>query len=160
MLYQLHEYNRALLGPVAELARTGVYMFSAPESWLAYLPGANRVAAGCELLYRLGKEYEKPAFGIETVDVRGTTVAVVEQTRIAKPFCRLQRFKRFSDRPDGTLSIVLSDGVNHRCPEGAAPIFCDGESDETSSGNRFSIALKRCRNASYSASLTEGASSW
>ena len=44
-------------------------MFSAPESWFAHLPGANRVAAGYELLYRLGKEYEKPAWGIEEVEL-------------------------------------------------------------------------------------------
>ena len=43
---------------------------------------------------------------------------------------------------------------------GAAPTFCDGESDVTSSGKRFSMALKRARSASYSASVTLGASSW
>ena len=84
MLYQLHEYNRALLGPVAEFARAGAYMFSAPESWLAHMPGANRVAAGYELLYRLGKEYEKPAWGIEEVELAragaGARAQVVEHT--------------------------------------------------------------------------------
>jgi len=101
VLYQLHEYNRALLGPVAELARTGAYMFSAPESWLAYLPGANRVAAGYELLYRLGKEYEKPAWEIDDVvhAATGTKVAVVEHLVLAKPFCRLMHFERRSDDP-------------------------------------------------------------
>ena len=43
--------------------------------------------------------------------------------------------------------------------EGAAPTFCDGESEVTNSGNLFSMALKRCRSASYSASVTLGASS-
>jgi poly-beta-hydroxyalkanoate depolymerase len=28
------------------------------------LPGAAGVAAGCELFYRLAKQYEKPRFGI------------------------------------------------------------------------------------------------
>ena len=44
-------------------------------------------------------------------------------------------------------------------PEGCAPTFCDGESLVTSSGNLASIALKRWRNASYSASEIFGASS-
>jgi hypothetical protein len=44
-------------------------------------------------------------------------------------------------------------------PDGAAPIFCDGESLLTSSGNRASIALTRWRSASYSASEIFGASS-
>ncbi|MGY3469458.1 hypothetical protein ACVW0I_006329 [Bradyrhizobium sp. LM6.11] len=43
-------------------------------------------------------------------------------------------------------------------PDGAAPTFCDGESALTNSGKRFSIALKRWRSASYSASVTVGAS--
>ena len=44
-------------------------------------------------------------------------------------------------------------------PDGAAPIFCDGEALVTSSGNFTSMALKRRRNASYSASEIFGASS-
>ncbi len=43
---------------------------------------------------------------------------------------------------------------------GLAPIFREGESDRTSAGNRASIASLRARSASYSASLTLGASSW
>ena len=50
-------------------ARRRVHVLGSPESWLAQLPGANRVAAGYELLYRLGKDYEKPAFGIEEVEL-------------------------------------------------------------------------------------------
>jgi poly(3-hydroxybutyrate) depolymerase len=98
VLYQLHELNRALLGPANELAKAGASMFSAPGSWLAGLPGASRAAAGYELIYRLGKSYEKPKFDIHSVEVDGAQVAVVEQTALAKPFCRLQRFKRYSDQ--------------------------------------------------------------
>src|SRR4051812_48606629 len=80
-------------------------MFSAPGSWLAQMPGAARVAAGYELLYRLGKEYEKPAFGIRSVNVRGVEVPIVEQTPLSRPFCRLVRFKRHSDRPEGIAAL-------------------------------------------------------
>src|SRR5215471_5495694 len=76
-------------------------MFSAPESWLAHLPGANRVAAAYELLYRLGKDYEKPAWGIDQVDigrtVDGIKVPVLEKLALEKPFCRLLHFERRSD---------------------------------------------------------------
>src|SRR5678815_2978234 len=75
-------------------------MFSAPWSWLSQLPGADRVAAGYELIYRLSKSYGKPAFGIHSVDVGGTTVGVVEDTVLEKPFCKLQRFSRHADQPD------------------------------------------------------------
>ena len=97
MLYQLHEFNRALLGPATYLAHAGAHMFSAPGSWLANLPGSARIAAGYELMYRLGRDYPKPEFGIQAVEVLGAKVPVIEQTSLSKPFCRLLRFKRYSD---------------------------------------------------------------
>jgi poly(3-hydroxybutyrate) depolymerase len=100
LLYKLHEFNRALFAPATQLAWVGANMFSAPGSWLAQLPGAAGVAAGYELLYRLGKSYDKPAFGITEVEAHGAKVAVVEQTVLDRPFCRLQLFKRTSDRPE------------------------------------------------------------
>jgi len=107
MIYQLHELNRALLSPATYLARAGARMFSAPDSWLAALPGSARIAAGYELLYRMGKDYPKPEFGIHSVKVRDAKVAVLEQTAMEKPFCRLQRFKRYSD--DAALVNVLKE---------------------------------------------------
>jgi poly(3-hydroxybutyrate) depolymerase len=100
LLYHLHEYQRALLEPAVHLAEVTARMFSSPESWLAQLPGASRVAAGYELLYRLGKRYEKPTFGIEAVESHGARVAVLEETALAKPFCRLLRFGRYTNRAE------------------------------------------------------------
>ena len=101
MLYHLHEYNRALFSPATQWAEAAARMFSTPGSWLAQLPGAARVAAGYELIYRIGKRYEKPKFGIDDASSRAARAcAVVEETALARPFCRLQRFKRFSDDAD------------------------------------------------------------
>jgi poly(3-hydroxybutyrate) depolymerase len=105
LLYQLYEYNRALLGTTAELAQAGSRLFSVPTSWLSWLPGASHVAAGYELLYRMGKSYDKPEFGIDSVEAHGARVPIVEQTVLAKPFCRLQRFKRYSDRTDVVAAL-------------------------------------------------------
>ena len=60
MLYQWHEFNRALLNPMVSWSQTAAKMFSAPDSWLSNLPGAPRIAANYELAYRLVKDYEKP----------------------------------------------------------------------------------------------------
>ncbi len=97
MLYQLHEFNRTLLNPLVTWSESGVRMFSSKDSWLSHLPGAHRMAANYELLYRLGKDYEKPAFDIRAVHAHGTEVPIVEQVALEKPFCRLLRFKRYSD---------------------------------------------------------------
>jgi poly(3-hydroxybutyrate) depolymerase len=60
---------------------------------------SQRISAGFDLMHRLAKEYEKPAFEITSAMVDDVQVAVQEQVAIEKPFCRLLRFKRFTDDP-------------------------------------------------------------
>ena len=100
MLYQLHELTRNLLAPWVHQARANVKMFSDPDSLWASLPGAERLAAGNELFHRLGKAYEKPAWALDDVEVDGHSLPIIEREVLNKPFCRLLRFKRFSDRPE------------------------------------------------------------
>ncbi|MBV8624457.1 MAG: polyhydroxyalkanoate depolymerase [Herbaspirillum sp.] len=94
MLYQLHEFNRAFLNPMMQWAETSAKLFSDPVSPLAHTPFSQRIAAGYELLYRLSKEYEKPAFNIDTVEVEGKPVGIIEDVVETKPFCRLIHFKK------------------------------------------------------------------
>ncbi len=97
MLYQVYESQRALLSPFAEFASATSKLFNHPLSAFAHAPGAQRISAGLDLMHRLAKEYEKPQFGITSVSVDGVDVAVQEQVALEKPFCRLLRFKRFTD---------------------------------------------------------------
>ncbi|MGM9489452.1 polyhydroxyalkanoate depolymerase [Ideonella sp. YS5] len=97
MLYQLYETQRALMAPFAEFASASAKLYSHPLSPFAHAPMAQRVAAGLDLMHRLAKDYEKPQFDIKTVKVDDVDVAVQEQTAVEKPFCRLLRFKRFTD---------------------------------------------------------------
>jgi len=99
MLYTLYETQRSLMEPFADLAQATAKLYSNPLSPLSQTQFAQRMSAGYELLYRLGKDYEKPEFGIRTVDVDGVGVAIHERIEIDKPFCELRRFKRFSDDP-------------------------------------------------------------
>ncbi|MDP5009170.1 MAG: polyhydroxyalkanoate depolymerase, partial [Glaciimonas sp.] len=57
-------------------------------------PFSQRIGAGYELLYRLGKDYEKPAFDIQTVPVNGKEIGIIEKVTVTKPFCRLLHFKK------------------------------------------------------------------
>jgi poly(3-hydroxybutyrate) depolymerase len=98
MLYQLYETQRALLSPFAEFAGASAKLYTHPLSPFTHTPLAQRVAASFDLLNRLAKDYEKPQFNITTARVGGQVdVAVQEQVAIEKPFCRLLRFKRFTD---------------------------------------------------------------
>jgi len=97
MLYQLYETQRALLSPFSEFAYTSAKLYSHPLSPFSHSPLAPRVSAGLGLMHRLAKEYEKPEFNIHSVNVDGVDVAVQQRVALAKPFCRLLRFKRFTD---------------------------------------------------------------
>jgi poly(3-hydroxybutyrate) depolymerase len=110
MLYHLHEFQRAMLSPLAHWSQASARILSTPGSWLSHWPGANRLAAGYELLYRLGKAYEKPEFGIRSVAAHGHEVPIVEYKVLQKPFCNLVRFKRFSDDP-ATIADLKDDPV-------------------------------------------------
>ncbi len=95
MLYKLHELQRSFLTPMAAFAEVGARAYG--EGPLSVLPFADRISAGYELMYRLGKEYEKPAFGLEETTLDGPTGAVVpvrEKVVASKPFCRLLHFER------------------------------------------------------------------
>jgi poly(3-hydroxybutyrate) depolymerase len=97
MLYQLYESQRALLSPFAEFASATSKLYSHPLSPFNHAPGSQRLSAGFDLLHRLTKEYEKPQFGITSIQVGDTDVAVQEQVIKTQPFCRLLRFKRYTD---------------------------------------------------------------
>jgi poly(3-hydroxybutyrate) depolymerase len=99
MLYQIYETQRALMSPFAEFASASAKLYDHPLSPFAHTPLAQRVSASFDLLHRLAKEYEKPSFNITAATVNGIEVAVQEQVAVSKPFCRLLRFKRFTDNP-------------------------------------------------------------
>jgi poly(3-hydroxybutyrate) depolymerase len=98
MLYQLHEMQRSFLTPLMQWADASSKLFSNPVSPLAHTPFAQRIAAGYELMYRLGKDYEKPAFEIRDTAIGGETVGIIEHVLVERPFCRLLHFKK--DMPD------------------------------------------------------------
>ncbi len=133
MLYQLHEMNRTLLSPLVQWAEASSKLFTNPVSPFAHTPFAQRIAAGYELMFRLGKEYEKPVFGITSVEVDGHRTAVIEDVVLEKPFCKLLHFRKDSraaaraqqDQPkillvaplSGHHATLLRDTVRALLPE-------------------------------------------
>jgi len=107
MLYQIFETQRSIMEPFSDLAQAAAKLYSNPLNPLSQTPLAQRASAGYALMHRLGKDYEKPEFGIKTVKVNDTEVAIHERIEINKPFCELRRFKRFSDDPT-TLTQLKS----------------------------------------------------
>jgi poly(3-hydroxybutyrate) depolymerase len=108
MLYQIYETQRSLMEPFADFAFAASKLFGDPHTVFGQMPYSQRTSAAYDLLYRLGKDYEKPAFGIQSVKVKSVDVAIHERVEIDKPFCELRRFKRFSDDP-ATLAALKGE---------------------------------------------------
>ena len=113
MLYQLHEMQRRLLSPITTFAEGAASLYTHPASPLSYLPFSREISASYELLHRLGKDYEKPAFGITATTVRGKQVAVSEEVTIAKPFCTLRHFAREGRHNDPTVLLCAPLSGHH-----------------------------------------------
>jgi poly(3-hydroxybutyrate) depolymerase len=71
---------------------------------------AQRLSAAYDLMHRLGKDYVKPVFGIQSIQIDDNDIAIHERIEIDKPFCELRRFKRFTDDAD-TLTMLKSQPV-------------------------------------------------
>src|SRR5690606_38473706 len=59
-------------------------------------PVSRQVAAAYELVHRLGKDYEKPAWGLDSTERDGHPVVVRKEIALSKPFCNLIHFQRDS----------------------------------------------------------------
>jgi poly(3-hydroxybutyrate) depolymerase len=111
MLYQWYETQRALLSPFSEFASASAKLYNHPLSPFTHTPLAQRVSASLGLMHRLIKDYEKPEFGITSATVGGIEIAVQQQVALNKPFCRLLRFKRFTDDPKALDRMKLQPSV-------------------------------------------------
>jgi len=97
MLYQLHETQRALNKPFVDLANSAAKFYTKPWPMIGENPFAKNLSASYNLLHRLGKDYKKPEFNLNAIDIDGVNVVIHEQVELDKPFCRLLNFSRFSN---------------------------------------------------------------
>jgi len=118
LLYHLHELQRRFMNPLSVWAQATSELFSSPYSPLSYTPMSRRVAAGYELLHRLGKSYDKPIWDLPTTTVDGVEVAITEEVAAAKPFCKLVHFKRewpreLAKRPADPKVLIVAPLSGH-----------------------------------------------
>ena len=110
MLYQIYENHRSVMEPFADLAEIAAKLYNNPMLPLGQMPMAQRISAAYELMHRLGKDYVKPVFGIQSVRIEDKDIAIHERVEVDKPFCELRRFKRFTDDVN-TLTMLKSQPV-------------------------------------------------
>src|SRR6476646_3454314 len=113
MLYALHELHKTITAPLVAWADASNRLFTNPYSPLAYHPLSRTIAASHEVLARLMRSYEKPAWDIDHVMVRGEPVAVRIEPILKKSFCVLQHFRKESDKPGPKLLIFAPLSGHH-----------------------------------------------
>lgn len=113
MLYDLHELQRSFLAPLAAFTDTGSQLFTNPYSPLAYTPLSRQFAATYELVHRLGKDYEKPAWNLPQVRCGKQDVQVTQTVALSRPFCDLVHFRRDTRRHDPRVLLVAPLSGHH-----------------------------------------------
>lgn len=111
MLYPLHEMQREAMKPIAAWSQVIANALTHPMNPWAQNPAtaqiSKRLAAGYDLLNRLGKDYEKPSWHLESTVVNGKEVAVFVDVVKAKPFCKLLHFRRDLAKPSKQPTVLL-----------------------------------------------------
>lgn len=116
MLYDLHELRRAFLSPLAAFTDTSSKLLSHPFSPFSYTPVSRQIAATHELMHRLGRDYEKPAWGLPVTQIDGIDVAVTERKVADNAFCNLIHFEREGAEtrlPDPRILLVAPLSGHH-----------------------------------------------
>ena len=94
MLYHAYELNHALVTPLRSMAKMNLSLLNSNTNPYAQSYQARTAAAGLEVFDRLTKRYEKPEFGLDSIEIDGEPVDIVEGVVLRKPFCDLKHFQR------------------------------------------------------------------
>src|SRR5690606_7603305 len=76
---------------------------------------SRHIAAGYELIHRLGKDYEKPEWGLDSTQIDGKKIAVRDKVVDKKPFCNLVHFHRRlpASRPGDPKVLLVAPMSGH-----------------------------------------------
>ncbi|QIE57983.1 polyhydroxyalkanoate depolymerase [Pikeienuella piscinae] len=114
MLYHAYEYTHAAVSPLRNAAKMSMRMLRNPFNPFAPTLPARTTAAMLEMFISATKRYSKPEFDIDTVEVDGEPVAVVEEKVVEKPFCNLVRFRREgAERRNDSAVLIVAPMSGH-----------------------------------------------
>ena len=106
MLYEVHEWQRAMLTNAGAMAGWGADMLANPANPFSYFGGGGVTASALEVFAHAAAPRGKPAFGLTSTIVDGREVAVTEEVVVDRPFGRLTRFRREGVEGGPKLLIV------------------------------------------------------
>lgn len=120
MMYQAYQAHSDLMRPLRLMARLAAPFLQSPVPGPSQQPW-RRLAAACSLLELAEVTHRRPPWAIDTVDVDGESVPVLEESAAATPFATLLRFRKAgaSEQPrvlvvapmSGHFATLLRDTV-------------------------------------------------
>ena len=93
-MYQAYQAQSDLMWPLRTLARYAAPVFQAPAFALAGGGQARQTAAACKVLELAEVTHKRPPWNIDSVRVKGDSVAVTEEVAARTPFATLLRFRK------------------------------------------------------------------
>lgn len=106
MLYDAYEVQRSLLAGASTLANIGAGWLQNPANPFAYSHMGPIVASALDVFAHAAAPRGKPEFGLDSIIVDGSPVAVSEEIVLRKPFGQLKRFRREGVEDSPKLLIV------------------------------------------------------
>lgn len=107
MLYHAYEMTHAAMGPMRTWAKFSQQMLDSQLNPAASTQAARTSSAAIEMFINATRRYCKPAFEIETTQVDGVDVAIVEEITLSLPFCDLLHFKRDTAKPRADQKVLI-----------------------------------------------------
>lgn len=113
MWYDFYQQQRAFLKPFRFVATESLKLLQHPENpWRETL--ANKTAsANAELFERITREFPKPHFNINQLTLRDSTVEIIEETVLSKPFCNLLHFRKQGYKADEPKLLIVAPLSGH-----------------------------------------------
>lgn len=106
MLYQLYEFQHALLTPIRYQAEIARNLYRNPWNPISYTQLGRTLSAQAEVLERVTRRFGKPEFMLPETIIDGKSVEILEEHIVEKAFCDLIHFKRNIKRKDPKVLIV------------------------------------------------------
>jgi len=121
MMYQAYQAHSDLMWPLRTLSKLSIPLLQDPGFGLSNWPATRHIAAACKVLELSAVTHARPAWRIDSVEVKGQACPVQEEAVLTTPFATLLRFRKegISNQPkvlvvapmSGHFATLLRDTV-------------------------------------------------
>ncbi|MFT3967211.1 MAG: polyhydroxyalkanoate depolymerase [Sphingobium sp.] len=113
MLYNAYEIQRNFLASASAMATAGAELLQNPANPFAYFGGGPLLASALDVFAHAAAPRGKPIFGLDSVEIGGRTVPVMEEIEARKPFGQLKHFVRDGVKPGDPKLLIVAPMSGH-----------------------------------------------